>query len=165
MQMLTENQTVASHVSGKTRRTRRARRAVTLLLSLALASLGPAAWAADPAQVREQAAERLFELPAYREMATRQVYEAMRSLPESQYQGALEALSDPKVVQLLRAVIVRSMAQTFSAAELESLRRYMATDEARSTVEKTEAFQDALVREFIAAGLRHPELGKYLMPR
>ncbi len=140
-------------------------RAVLVLLSLAAASLGQAAFAADTPEARQQAAERLFELPAYRQVATRQVYEAMRSLPDPQYQSALEALSDPKVLQVLREVIVHSIARTFSVAELESLGRYMATDEARSTVEKTDAFQDALLREFIAAGLTHPELGRYLLPR
>ena len=140
-------------------------RVMLLLLSLAAAGLSQAAFAADTPEARQQAAERLFELPAYRQVATRQVYEAMRSLPDPQYQSAIEALSDPKVVQVLREVIVRSMARTFSVAELESLRRYMATDEARSTVEKTDAFQDALLREFISAGLTHPELGKYLIPR
>ncbi len=140
-------------------------RVMLLLLSLAAAGLGQVAFAADTPEARQQAAERLFELPAYRQVATRQVYEAMRSLPDPQYQSAIEALSDPKVVQVLREVIVRSMARTFSVAELESLGRYMATDEARSTVEKTDAFQDALLREFLAAGLTHPELGKYLIPR
>jgi hypothetical protein len=137
-----------------------------LLLSLATAfSLGQVAHAADTPEARQQAAERLFELPAYRQVATRQVYEAMRSLPDAQYQSAVDALSDPKVIQVLREVIVRSMARTFTVAELESLGRYMATDEARSTVAKTDAFQDALLREFLAAGLTHPELGKYLVPR
>jgi len=140
-------------------------RVMLLLLSLAAAGLSQAAFAADTPEARQQAAERLFELPAYRQVAIRQVYEAMRSLPDPQYQSAIEALSDPKVVQVLREVIVRSMARTFSVAELESLGRYMATDEARSTVEKTDAFQDALLREFISAGLTHPELGKYLIPR
>jgi hypothetical protein len=137
-----------------------------VLLSLATAaSLGQAARAADTPEARQQAAERLFELPAYREVATRQVYDAMRSLPDPQYQSAVDALSDPKVIKVLREVIVRSMARTFTVAELESLGRYMATDEARSTVAKTDAFQDALLREFLAAGLSHPELGKYLVPR
>lgn len=135
------------------------------LLSLATAAVvGQPAVAADTSQARQQAAERLFELPAYREVATRQVYEAMRSLPDAQHQSAVEALADTKVVQLLREVIVRSMARTFTVAELESLGRYMATDEARSTVEKTDAFQQALLREFLATGLSHPELGKYLVP-
>ena len=137
-----------------------------LLLSLATAaSLGHAAHAAEGSEARQQAAERLFELPAYREVATRQVYDAMRSLPDAQYRSAVDALSDPKVIQLLREVIVRSMARTFTVRELESLGRYMATDEARSTVAKTDAFQDALLREFLAAGLSHPELGKYLVPQ
>jgi len=141
-------------------------RAKLILLSLAAAAmLGQAARAADTPEARQQAAERLFELPAYREVATRQIYDAMRSLPDAQYQSAVAALSDPKVIQVLREVIVRSMARTFTVAELASLGRYMATDEARSTVAKTDAFQDALLREFLAAGLSHPELGKYLVPR
>jgi len=137
-----------------------------LLLSLATAaSLGHAAHAAEGSEARQQAAERLFELPAYREVATRQVYEAMRSLPDAQYRSAVDALSDPKVIQVLREVIVRSMARTFTVRELESLGRYMGTEEARSTVAKTDAFQNALLREFLAAGLSHPELGKYLVPQ
>ena len=137
-----------------------------LLLSLATAaSLGHAAHAAEGSEARQQAAERLFELPAYREVATRQVYEAMRSLPDAQYRSAVDALSDPKVIQVLREVIVRSMARTFTVGELESLGRYMATADARSTVAKTDAFQNALLREFLAAGLSHPELGKYLVPQ
>jgi hypothetical protein len=140
-------------------------RALLVLLSLAATGLGQTAFAADTLEARQQAAERLFELPAYRQVATRQVYEAIRSLPDPQYQAALEALSDPKVVQVLREVIVRSMARTFSVTELDSLGRYMASDEARSTVEKTDVFQEALVREFIAAGMTHPELGRYLLPR
>jgi len=141
-------------------------RAKLILLSLAAAAmLGQAARAADTPEARQQAAERLFALPAYREVATRQIYDAMRSLPDAQYQSAVAALSDPKVIQVLREVIVRSMARTFTVAELASLGRYMATDEARSTVAKTDAFQDALLREFLAAGLSHPELGKYLVPR
>jgi len=137
-----------------------------LLLSLATAaSLGQAAHAADGSEARQRAAERLFELPAYREVATRQVYEAMRSLPDAQYRSAVDALSDPKVIQVLREVIVRSMARTFTVGELESLGRYMATEEARSAVAKTDAFQNALLHEFLAAGLSHPELGKYLVPQ
>jgi len=135
-----------------------------LLLSVATAA-SLAAHAAESSEARQQAAEQLFELPAYREVATRQIYEAMRSLPDAQYRSAVDALSDPKVIQVLREVIVRSMARTFTVRELESLGRYMATDEARSTVAKTDAFQDALLREFLAAGLRHPELGKYLVPQ
>jgi hypothetical protein len=141
-------------------------RITLLLVCLAsMPSLAQAAMAADTPEARQQAAERLFDLPAYRQTASRQVYEAIRSLPDEQYRGAEQALNDPKVVQLLRAVIVRSMAQTFTVAELDSLARYLATDEARSAVGKTDAFQDALLRELLAAGLTHPELGRYLMPR
>jgi len=139
----------------------------TALLSLCLiaTSAGHAALAADTPELRRQAAEQLFQLPAYRQVASRQIYEAVRSLPDGQYQSAVEALSEPKVVQALRAVIVRSMAQTFSVAEMESLGRYLATEEARSTVEKTDAFQGALVREFLKEGLTNPELARMLAPR
>jgi hypothetical protein len=136
-----------------------------LTLATAASLAAEVARAADTPEARQQAAERLFELPAYREVATRQVYEAIRSLPDAQYRSAVEALSDPKVIRVLREVIVHSMARTFTVGELESLGRYMATDEARSTVAKTDTFQDALLREFLAAGLSHPEIGKYLVPR
>jgi hypothetical protein len=143
----------------------RALRTALLSLCLIITSAAQAAPAADTPELRRQAAEQLFQLPAYRQVASRQIYEAARSLPDGQYQSAVEALSEPKVVQALRAVIVRSMAQTFSVAEMESLGRYLATEEARSTVEKTEAFQGTLVREFLKEGLTNPELARMLAPR
>ena len=126
---------------------------------------GRAVAAEDTPVARQQAAEHLFDLPAYRLVASRQVQEAIRSLPEEQYQAALDALSNPKIVQALRAVIVRSMAQTFTVAELESLGRYLATDAARSTVEKTDAFQAALMRELLVAALTNPDIGQIFAPR
>jgi len=134
-----------------------------LIVLVAVASR--AAPAEDTPTGRQQAAEHLFDLPAYRLVATRQIHEAIRSLPEEQYQSALGALSDPRIVQALRAVIVRSMAQTFTLAELESLGRYLATDAARSTVEKTDAFQAALMRELLVAALTNPDLAQILAPR
>jgi hypothetical protein len=139
-------------------------RAMLVLLCFIAAGSGRAALAADTPELRRQAAEQLFQLPAYRQIASRQVYEAVRSLPDGQYQLAVGALSEPKVVQALREVIVRSMVQTFSVAELESLKRYLATEEARSTVEKTDAFQAALLREFLREGLTNPELARMLAP-
>jgi hypothetical protein len=130
-----------------------------------LAAVCGQARAQDTPIERQRAAEHLFELPAYRLVATRQVHEAVRSLPEEQYRSALTALSDPKVVQALRGVIVRSMAQTFTVAELESLGRYLATDAARSTVEKTDAFEAALMRELVAAALTNPDLARMLVPQ
>jgi hypothetical protein len=140
-------------------------RAMLLSLCFIATSAGQAAPAADTPELRRQAAEQLFQLAAYRQIASRQIYDAVRSLPDGQYQSAVEALSEPKVIQALREVIVRSMVQTFSVAELESLKRYLATKEARSTVEKTDAFQAALLREFLTEGLTNPEVARMLAPR
>jgi len=135
-----------------------------LLVSLALAVASEAIFAAETEDARRRAAESLFELPAYRKIATRQVYEAIQALPEEQYKSAAAALSDPKVVKAVREVIIRSMAQTFSVAELESLQRYLATPEAGSMVDKTDAFQDALLKELLGAALTNPDLGRILVP-
>jgi hypothetical protein len=135
-----------------------------LLVSLALAVASEAIFAAETEEARRRAAESLFELPAYRKIATRQVYEAIQALPEEQYKSAAAALSDPKVVKAVREVIIRSMAQTFSVAELESLQRYLVTPEAGSMVDKTDAFQDALLKELLGAALTNPDLGRILVP-
>jgi hypothetical protein len=140
-------------------------RVVFLSFCLAAACIGRAGAAADSPEARQQAAERLFDLPAYRRIASRQVYDAMQALPEGQYRSAVDALSDPGVVKALRAVIVRSMAQTFTVPEMESLARYLSTLEARSAVDKADAFQNALLRELLAAALANPELGRLLAPR
>src|SRR5262249_46331068 len=95
-----------------------------------LMTASQAVCAAETDEARRHAAETLFELPAYRKMATRQVYEAIQALPEEQYKAAAAALSDPKVVKAVRQVIIRSMAQTFTVPELESLQRYLSTPEA-----------------------------------
>jgi hypothetical protein len=134
-----------------------------LLLWLCLVASGLAEAAADGPDATRQAAEDLFELPAYRQIATHQVYEALRSLPDGQYRSALDALSQPRVVQALREVIVRSMAQTFTVGELKALRRFLATDEARSALQKADALQAALLRELLAAALADPELGRILL--
>ena len=105
-----------------------------------------------------RAAERLFELPAYRELATRQLYRALASLPEDRYQASLDALQDPQVIGIVRGVIVRSMAQAYTVAELEFLARMLATDEGRSIVAKEDLLQSLLGRELLAAAIAHPEL-------
>jgi hypothetical protein len=143
---------------------RRASRSVLLALYFAAACGGHAAAADDSPEVRQQAAERLFDLPAYRRIASAQVYEAIQALPEGQNRAAVDALSDPAVVKALRAVIVRSMAQTFTANEMEALARYLATAEARSAVDKAGAFQSALLRELLAAALTNPDLSRLLAP-
>jgi len=135
-----------------------------LLLALALAAASQAVFAAETEEARRRAAESLFELPAYRKIATRQVYEAIQALPEEQYKSAAAALSDPKVVKAVREVIIRSMAKTFTVPELESLQRYLATPEAGSMVDKTDAFQDALLKELLAAAMTNPDLGRILVP-
>jgi hypothetical protein len=50
-------------------------------------------------------------------------------------------------------------------AELKALKRFLATDEARSAVQKADALQAALLRELLAAALSDPELGRILMPQ
>ena len=135
-----------------------------LLLALALAAASQAAFAAETEGARRRAAESLFELSAYRKIATRKVYEAIQSLPEEQYKSAAAALSDPKVVKAVREVIIRSMAQTFTVPELESLQRYLATPEAGSMVDKTDAFQAALLKELLGAAITNPDLGRILVP-
>ncbi len=105
-----------------------------------------------------RAAERLFELPAYRQLATRQLYRALESLPEERYRTSVDALQDPQVIAILRGVIARSMAQTYTLAELEFLTRMLSTQEGRSIVAKEELLQGLLTRELIAAALANPEL-------
>jgi len=105
-----------------------------------------------------RAAERLFELPAYRQLATRQLYRALESLPEERYRASVDALQDPQVIGVLRGVIARSMAQTYTVAELEFLTRMLSTQEGRSIVAKEELLQGLLTRELLAAAIAHPEL-------
>jgi len=66
-------------------------------------------------------------------------------------------------LQALREVIVRSMAQTFSTAELGHLTRFLEADEARSMIEKTQSFQSILTKEFLAASVSDPELIRILI--
>ncbi|MEO8156684.1 MAG: hypothetical protein ABI648_02730 [Betaproteobacteria bacterium] len=122
-----------------------------------------AAPAPDTPDNRLDAARHLFDLPAYRQIATRQLYESLNSLPEEQHRRALAALSDAAVMASLRGVISRSMARTFSTAELAHLARFLQADEARSMIDKAQNFQSALTRELLAASVSDPELVKILI--
>jgi hypothetical protein len=133
--------------------------AVVLLVS----SAGYAAPAPDTQGNRLAAANRLFELPAYRAIATRQLYEWVNSLPAGQNKRALAALSDPSVKASLRGVISRSMAQTFTTAELEHLARFLKAEEARTMIDKAQSFQEILSREFLSSSVHDPELIKILI--
>jgi hypothetical protein len=135
--------------------------ALFLLVSV-LATAGPLA---DTPGNRLDAANRLFELPAYRVIATRQLYESLHSLPAEQHKRAVSALSDPAVMSSLRGVISRSMAQTFSTAELEHIARFFHADEARSMIDKTQSFQTILTRELLTASVSDPELVRILIGR
>jgi hypothetical protein len=136
-----------------------------LVLWMGLIAATQTGFAADTEDARRRAAESLFELPVYRKMATRQVYQALQSLPEEQYKSATAALSDPKVVSAMRRVIIRSMAQTFTVPELETLQRYLATPEAGTMVDKTDAFQDALLQQMMGEALTNPDLARILVPQ
>jgi hypothetical protein len=132
-------------------------------LVLVLSGASYAAPAPDTPANRLDAATHLFDLPAYRLIATRQLYESLNSLPAEQHKRALAALSDPAVMASLRGVISRSMAQTFSTAELEHLARFLQADEARSMVDKTQNFQSILTKELLTASVSDPELIKILI--
>jgi len=134
-------------------------------LVVVLSGASYAAPVPDTPANRLDAATHLFELPAYRLIATRQLYESLNSLPAEQHKRALAALSDPAVMASLRGVISRSMAQTFSTAELEHLARFLQADEARSMVDKTQNFQSILTKELLTASVSDPELIKILIGR
>ncbi|HVY04576.1 MAG TPA: hypothetical protein VHB46_01245 [Burkholderiales bacterium] len=138
-------------------------RKLLFAILLIVAGASAAAPAADTPENRLEAASRLFELPAYRLVATRQLYESIDSLPEEQRKRALAALSDPAVMQSLRGVISRSMAQTFSTAELDHLAQFLKADQARSMIDKIQNFQGSLTRELLAASVSDPALMRALM--
>jgi hypothetical protein len=138
-------------------------RTLFVALSLFVPALAMTAPLPDTPGNRLVSANHLFELPAYRLIATRQLYEALNSLPAEQHKRALAALSDPAVMHSLRSVISRSMAQTFSTAELGHLTRFLEADEARSMIEKTQSFQSILTKEFLAASVSDPELIRILI--
>lgn len=132
-------------------------------LLLVMATAGNAAPPADSTENRLTAATRLFELPAYRMIATRQLYQSLDSLPAEQRKRATNALSDPAVMTALRGVISRSMAQTFSTTELDHLARFLKADEARSMVDKVQNFQSTLTTELLAASITDPDLMRVLL--
>jgi hypothetical protein len=140
---------------------------ILMLLLLACSTLGAAssALAADTPETRVQVAQRLFDLPVYRQLATRQIYTALKFLPAEEYRRAADALNNPAVVQALQGVIARSMAQTFSLAELEHIERFLAADEAKSMAAKVDGFESVVIRELLAAAMTDPELAKNLLAR
>lgn len=138
-------------------------RTLLFALTLVMAAASHAAPAPDTPGNRLDAANHLFELPAYRLIATRQLYESLNSLPAEQHKRAVAALSDPAVMASLRGVISRSMAQTFSTAELEHLARFLRADEARSMIDKTQNFQSILIKELLTASVSDPELMRILL--
>jgi hypothetical protein len=131
---------------------------------LAVASLLPAAHAqrADTPPNRRAAAEALFEIPAYRQLATRQMYQAIGQLPEAQRERALAGLSDARIVGAVRDVIVRSSAEVYTVRELEYLARMLSAPEAQTLLEKGQAFEATLARELFTAALTDPELNRLL---
>jgi hypothetical protein len=134
-------------------------------LWLALATAGaPFAYAAeeDVAQQRESAAAKLFDVPLYRELATREIYEALGTLPDGQRRQLSAALRDPKVVQALKQAILRSTAATYSVKEIELVHHFLAADEARSIMNKLDRFRGALLKEAVAAALQNPDLAPAL---
>ena len=85
--------------------------------------LAPPVLAADAEtnEQREVAAARLFDVPLYRELATREIYEALGTLPDAQRRQLSAALRDPKIVQALKQAILRS---TAASPVLQRHRRY-----------------------------------------
>ncbi len=127
--------------------------------------ISQSAVAADTPESRLQVAQRLFELPAYRQLATRQIYTALKFLPAEEYRRAADALGNPGVVLALQGVIARSMAQTFSLGELEHIERFLAADEAKSMLTKVDSFESVVIRELLAAAMTDPELARNLLAK
>src|SRR5258706_12425090 len=98
-------------------------RRLFFVLVLVVSGASYAAPVPDTPANRLDAANHLFELPAYRLIATRQLYESLNSLPAEQHKRALAALSDPAVMASLRGVISGGMAQASSTAERDNLAR------------------------------------------
>ncbi len=114
---------------------------------------------------RMAAAEKLFLLPAYRQIATRQIYETLNSLPPEQSKAALQSLRDPAVVSAMRQVITSAMAGTYGVKELEFLNKMFSAPEMETFVKRETIFRDQLQREFTAALLTNPALiGRIPLP-
>ncbi|MFN0315624.1 MAG: hypothetical protein ACKVQA_11380 [Burkholderiales bacterium] len=130
-----------------------------------LCASGAASYAQELESSRMAAAEKLFQVPAYRQIATRQIYETLQSLPPEQSRAALDALRDPAVVSALRQVIARAMAGTYTTKELEFLEKVFSAPEMESFVKRETVFRDQLRREFTAALLTNPALiGRIPLP-
>jgi hypothetical protein len=135
---------------------------IALACAAALALSAPLFASDDDAIQRAAAAARLFDVALYRELATREVYEAIAQLPDAQQRAAAAALRDPKVVQALKQAILRSTASTYSLKEIELLHRFLATEEAKSIVDKLDRFRGALLKEALAAAIQNPDLAPTL---
>ncbi len=130
-----------------------------------LSAVWTCSYAQEPESSRMAAAEKLFLVPAYRQIATRQIYETLRSLPPEQSKAALGALRDPAVVNALRQVIARAMAGTYTVKELDFLQKVFSAPEMESFVKRENVFRDQLQREFTAALLTNPALiGRVPLP-
>ena len=139
------------------------RKCVFALLLLAATGSIQSAQPADTLESRVLAANRLFDVPAFRQIATRQIYESVKFLPEEQYRRATDALSKPDVVESLKAVIVRSLAQTFTVTEIEFLHRWLSSTEMRSLVGKIGGFEANFTRELLTAAVTNPALGEIML--
>lgn len=132
---------------------------LSLLTALALGQT------VEPESLRMAAAERLFQVPAYRQIATRQIYETVKGLPPEQSQPALEALRDPVVASAMRQVISRAMANTYTVKEMEFLHKLFLMPEMETFIRREGVFRDQLQREFTAALLTNPALmGRIPLP-
>jgi hypothetical protein len=117
----------------------------------------------DTPAARQTAAEALFAVPVYRQLATRQLYQAIESLPPPQRDKARAGLGDARIVDALRQVIVRSSAQVYSVRELEHLARMLSAPEAQSLMDKSDTLEATLARELFAAALTNPDLNRLLL--
>jgi len=136
--------------------------AAAVLAALLLVPIGRAQTPDSPAR-RRAAADALFTIPVYRQLATRQLYQAIAALPDAQREKAHAGLDDPRVVDAVREVILRSSAQVYSVGELEYLARMLSAPEAESFLQKSDEFEATLTRELFAAALTHPDLHRLLI--
>lgn len=64
------------------------------LVALLATGIVTSAHAADTPDTRLLAAQCLFDLPTYRQLATRQIHAALKFLPAEEYRRAAEALAE-----------------------------------------------------------------------
>ena len=117
---------------------------------------------ADTPANRRAAAEALFNVPVYRQLATRQLYQAIGTLPEGQRERARAGLSDPAVVGALRFFNDTATTEIYTVRELDYLARMLSATEARAFLDKSDLFQATLARELFAAALTNPDLHRLL---